>query len=109
LAGAFDRNALFTICQQDLSAAETAIGQQVRGLAGSPCLTRDIVLPPDCTVTATSSMGTTQIPACGASTTDCFTINADSAACPLGQHLELMVTPSALPPADTTYRVRCKV
>ena len=76
-ASRFERNVRATVCMQDLSGAEVAIAREINSMMGSPCLTRDIAMPADCT--AADDAGPV---------TD-FTIVADAAMCPEGQHLKL--------------------
>jgi hypothetical protein len=77
LASMFDRHAVGTICQQDLSAPLVEIARQIDSMTGSPCLVRDIAMPADCTVSDDAGPVTD------------YQLVADPAMCPDGQHLKL--------------------
>lgn len=77
LAAAFDRHAVTSICNADLTGPLTKIAREIDSMMGSPCLTRDIALPADCT--AADDAG----PVKG------FSLVEDAAQCPDGQHLKL--------------------
>jgi len=77
LAGSFDRNVVGSVCQQDVSAPLAAIARQIDSMTGSPCLVRDIAMPADCVVTDDAGPVTD------------YTLAADPAMCPDGQHLRL--------------------
>lgn len=80
LGSRLERNSFASVCTADYSGIETAIARNINSMLGSPCLTRDIKLPADCT--ASDDAGPV---------TD-FTIVEDAAMCPEGQHLKLQRT-----------------
>jgi hypothetical protein len=85
-ANMFDRHAVGTICQNDLSGPLVDIARQIDSMTGSPCLFRDIAEPHDCV--ASNDGGTVE--ACtDESSTDCFMLVTDEAMCPDGQHLRV--------------------
>jgi len=77
LADSFDRNVVGSVCQQDVSGTLVAIARQINSMTGSPCLVRDIAMPADCVVTDDAGPVTD------------YTLAADPAMCPDGQHLRL--------------------
>jgi hypothetical protein len=109
LAALFDRHAVDTICQADLSPGLGDIAQQLAPLLGSPCLTRAIAQPADCVVADVTLAGvTTPIPKCPASG-DCYTIATDATLCPIAPQLSLQLTRVTTPAADTVTNVKCKL
>jgi hypothetical protein len=86
LANMFDRHVVGTICQNDLSKPLLEVARQINSMTGSSCLFRDIPEPHDCVASDDSGA----VEACTSdSSTDCYVIAADAAACPDGQHLRL--------------------
>lgn len=78
LATAFGHHAVTSICNADLGGPLTTIGREIDSMLGSPCLTRDIALPPDCT--AQDDLGPVAE----------FRVVEDATMCPEGQHLRLV-------------------
>ncbi len=90
LASLVERNVTSTVCTADFAPTQAAIAREINSMMGSPCLTRDIVLPADCV--ATDDAGPV---------TD-FSIVEDDALCPDGQHLKLQR--GGTPAGATTVR-----
>lgn len=114
------RSQLTSICDADLSGALSQIGASAKKLVGDPCLdaadladaSPDPGLQPACEVfdirDATPTTPT-HLPACGATTTDCFEITADARSCPTApENLRVRIHRSATPTADTWTHVRCQ-
>jgi hypothetical protein len=109
LVGTFARGTPLSGCTA-VGPSLLTIARQIRTIAGDPCLPRDIAMPADCKVIDTRPGGETEIPACSTTvTSDCYTLPADPAVCPAGQHLRLDIVRSAAPSADTMTSVRCKL
>src|SRR5262249_17384535 len=83
LAGTFERSLVQTICQQDLSPQEIAMGRQLRNLVGDTCVPVDITMPPDCVAFDVTGTIPIPVPACTSQTpNDCFQLVTDAAARP---------------------------
>jgi len=109
LANTFARSSMSDVCG-DLSVGLTTIANQVRGMVGDTCLSRDIILPADCIVTDQSSSGTATLPECSASvTTNCYRLVSDAIACTSSPHLRVEIQRSTPPPADTVTSFQCFV
>jgi hypothetical protein len=85
-ANLFDRHAVGTICQPDLSGPLVEMARQIDAMTGSPCLFQDIAEPHDCV--ASDDAGAVE--ACtDESSTDCYVLVTDETMCPDGQHLRV--------------------
>jgi hypothetical protein len=94
-----------SVCSADLSPALGSLGKAVKTLVGDTCLAQPIADPSACTLVdkrdSAPDMPTT-VPACGATKTDCWELVTDTASCPDGQHVKLVVHRSA-PAADDSW------
>lgn len=109
----FSRRTVASICAQDISAPLADVARQVRGLAGDPCLTRAIALPPECIVREEVGTSSTQLPACdnGASSTNkpCYELVENLTSCTAGSHLAVRVEREAAPAANAVVVASCKI
>ncbi len=118
LVRSFSGRALFeSICEADLAPPLTRMAQATKTLlAGDACLEQPIAdrsqmpgIQADCIVE--DLVGTTSggvIAACGAGATPCWELVEDAARCSaVDQHLKLVVTRTAAPPADARTVARC--
>lgn len=109
LIGERPRGVFESVCNSNLTAAETSIARHVRNLVGDACLARDITLPADCRIFDQTLANERELPPCGGTVTaDCHRLVEDPA-CIAGQHLRIEVTRSAPPPPGTMVAVRCVV
>lgn len=115
------RSQLTSVCNADLSGALSQIGASAKKLVGDPCLdspnladaSPDPGLQPACEVfDIRDSAPTAQIPlvTCGGATSvDCFAIEADAAACPTTPgNLRVRIQRATVPTTDTWTHVRCQ-
>jgi hypothetical protein len=101
-----DRGAIGSICNADITPAATAMGINLRRAMGDPCIEDDL---PTTSCSAVDQLGTTEtaLPACGATTSDCFELTTDPTTCPNATHQKLVVHRTSAPPAGTYTLLRC--
>jgi len=123
LEGFPGRNAITTICNEDVSDAITVIAELLRSVIGSPCLSGPLTTPLDCTVEDVRFVGQpseerSELPACdnpsnpnGSSNLPCYRIQQDLATCPDTEtQLALFAYPEdRVTPSGTVVVVTCKV
>jgi hypothetical protein len=116
LVQSFPGHARFeSICQADLAPELTRMAQATKLLVGDACLERPIAdrsdtpgVQADCIVEDVVGTTRSTIAACGSSATPCWELVEDAARCSaVDQHLKLVVTRTAAPPADARTVVRC--
>jgi hypothetical protein len=110
-----NRNTQTTICQQDLSGGLQLIGELLKAAIGNPCITGNLAVPFDCTVSYVNNFGDpnqteTVLPQCNGSpgtNQPCWEIIVDQAQCPGGNNQILKVNDPAAPPTDTHIIANC--
>jgi hypothetical protein len=112
-----NRNTQTTICQADLSGGLQLIGELLKAAIGNPCITGNLAVPFDCTVSYVNNFGDvnqteTVLPPCqgtgdNATNQPCWEIIADAAQCPGGNNQILKVNDPAAPPQDTHIIANC--
>ncbi len=112
-----NRSTQTTICQQDLSGGLALIGELLKAAIGNPCITGNLAVPFDCTVSYVNNFGNanqteTVLPPCqgtGDTSTNrpCWEIIVDAAQCPGGNNQILKVNDPASPPQDTHIIANC--
>jgi len=107
IAGQFgDRGAIGSICNEDISPAATVMGINLRRAMGDPCIEDDVPTT-HCTAVDELAGAETPLPACTATTPDCWELVADPTTCPNAAHQKLVVHRST-PAAEGTYTLlRC--
>ncbi len=112
-----NRSTQTTICQADLSGGLQLIGELLKAAIGNPCITGNLAVPFDCTVSYVNNFGQqnqteTVLPPCqgsgmGASNQPCWEIIVDAAQCPGGNNQILKVNDPNAPPMDTHIIANC--
>lgn len=107
LATPFQHHVVRSVCSS-LDDGITAISHELATLEGSTCLTRPIAMPASCVaVDRTAGGTTTPLAACPSPGHDCFSIDADTAACPDLQHLKATITRVTPVADDVVTTVSC--
>ena len=102
-------HAAASICATDDTAALTAVTAATRSLVGDPCIAVPLSTPPDCIVDDVVGVAHATIPACSAQATKpCWRLATDATACPLAQHLALVVDRSVPAAPGTVDELRCR-
>jgi hypothetical protein len=120
-----ERNTTVTICDEDLSASLTVIGQLLAKVIGNPCLTGDLKdFDPDpsrevydCAVSDVTNLGAdnetqTPIGSCASRNNmpPCWRIETDPETCTLAPNLKITIDRgSQAPPSGTVQRIQCVV
>jgi len=110
-----NRSTQVTICQQDLSGGLQLIGELLKAAIGNPCITGNLAVPFDCTVSYVNNFGQqnqteTVLPQCNGSpgtNQPCWEIIVDAMQCPGGNNQILKVNDPATPPQDTHIIANC--
>ncbi|MBA2539833.1 MAG: VWA domain-containing protein [Deltaproteobacteria bacterium] len=107
-----NRSTQTTICQADLSGGLQLIGELLKAAIGNPCITGNLAVPFDCTVSYVNNFGQTNqietvLPPCSGSNEPCWEIIVDAAQCPGGNNQILKVNDPNAPPSDTHIIANC--
>ncbi len=116
------RNALTSICSDDLSNPLQMIGQSAARLMGGACLDTAVLadasateagVQPSCEVVDirdSAPAAATLLPACSSGSPDCYEFIADVAACPAStDHLRVRIHRTAVVAEDSWTYVRCQL
>jgi hypothetical protein len=115
------RNALTSICSDDLSNPLQMIGQSAARLMGGACLDTGVLadaspeagVQPSCEVADIRDSApdtATLLPLCSSGSPDCYEIIADTAACPAStDHLRVRIHRAATVAEDSWTYVRCQL
>ena len=107
-----NRSTQVTICQEDLSGGLQLIGELLKAAIGNPCITGNLAVPFDCTVSYVNNFGQenqqeTVLPQCGTGPEPCWEIIVDAAQCPGGNNQILKVNDPNAPPTGTHIIANC--
>jgi hypothetical protein len=102
-----DRGAIASICDDDLTAAATTMGINLRRAMGDPCVEDDVPLT-DCTAVDEVANVETPLPPCASNETACYELVTDSITCPNAAHQKLVVHRATAPAPSTYTLLRCR-